>query len=95
MTDELTKKCQTYSKQVHYYSNAEGYFFPMIDDRPLTLGNIYKNFRKFLWKAGISHAGRGSGPRIHDFSYPNLNKIQTFQINPDSMPIPLKKGLDF
>ena len=78
MTDELTKKCQIFSKQVHFYSNEEGYFFPMIDDRPLTLGNIYKNFRKFLWKAGISHGGRGSGPRIHDFSYPNLNKIQTF-----------------
>jgi len=69
MTDELTKKCQTYSKQVHYYSNAEGYFFPMINDRPLTLGNIYKNYRKFLWKAGISHGGRGSGPRIHDFRH--------------------------
>ena len=69
MTDELTKKCQIFSKQVHFYSNEEGYFFPMIDDRPLTLGNIYKNFRKFLWKAGISHGGRGSGPRIHDFRH--------------------------
>ena len=69
MTDELTKRCQIYSKQVHCYSNAEGYFFPMIDDRPLTLGNIYKNFRKFLWKASISHGGRGSGPRIHDFRH--------------------------
>lgn len=69
MTDELTKRCQIYSKQVHCYSNSEGYFFPMIDGRPLTLGNIYKNFRKFLWKAGISHGGRGSGPRIHDFRH--------------------------
>ena len=78
MTDELTKKCQAYSKQVHCSSNVEGYFFPMTNDRPLTSGNIYKNFRKFLWKAGISHGGRGLGPRIHDFSYPHLNKIQTF-----------------
>ncbi len=69
MTDELTKKCQIYSKQVHRFSNPEGYFFPMIDDNPLTHGNIYKNFRKFLWKAGISHGGRGSGPRIHDFRH--------------------------
>jgi len=69
MTDELTGKCQIYSKQIHCYSNAEGYFFPMTDDRPLTLGNIYKNFRKFLWKAGISHGGRGYGPRIHDFRH--------------------------
>jgi len=69
MTDEFTEICQAYSKQVHYYSNAEGYFFPMIDDKPLTHYNIYKNFRKFLWKAGISHGGRGSGPRIHDFRH--------------------------
>ncbi|MBN2853228.1 MAG: tyrosine-type recombinase/integrase [Clostridia bacterium] len=69
MTDELTKKCQIYSKQVHRSSNPEGYFFPMIDDKPLTHGNIYKNFRKFLWKAGISHGGKGIGPRIHDFRH--------------------------
>jgi integrase len=69
MTDELTKRCQTYAKQVHGSSNPEGYFFPMIDDKPITLGNIYKNFRKFLWKAGISHGGRGLGPRIHDFRH--------------------------
>jgi integrase len=69
MTDELTRRCQAYSKQIHRYSNPEGYFFPMIDDKPLTHNNIYKNFRKFLWKAGISHGGRGSGPRIHDFRF--------------------------
>jgi len=69
MTDELTKKCQTYSKQIHCPSNAEEYFFPMASGKPLTNGNIYKNFRKFLWKAGISHGGRGFGPRIHDFRH--------------------------
>ena len=69
MTDELTEICQAYSKKVHSSSNPEGYFFPMIDDKPLTHYNIYKNFRKFLWKAGISHGGRGSGPRIHDFRH--------------------------
>lgn len=69
MTDELTKKCQTYSNQVHLYSDAERYYFPLIDNKPMTIGNVYKNFRKFLWRAGISHSGRGSGPRIHDFRH--------------------------
>ena len=69
MTDELTKKCNIYSKQVHLYSDAERYFFPLIDNNPMTIGNVYKNFRKFLWRAGISHGGRGSGPRIHDFRH--------------------------
>lgn len=33
----------------------------------MTLGNIYKNFRRFLWKAGIPHTG--DGPRVHDFRH--------------------------
>lgn len=33
----------------------------------LTLGNIYKNFRRYLEGAGISHTGRG--PRVHDFRH--------------------------
>jgi integrase len=69
MTDELTEMCRKYSQQVHCYSSAVPYFFPMTGDKPLTHGNIYKNFREFLWKAGISHGGRGSGPRIHDFRH--------------------------
>ena len=35
----------------------------------MTLGNLYKNFRRFLWRARISHGGMGKGPRIHDFRH--------------------------
>lgn len=35
----------------------------------MTLSNVYHNFRRFLWKAGISHGGKGYGPRIHDFRH--------------------------
>jgi integrase/recombinase XerD len=76
MSDFLTTCCLNYFKQAHPYPNEESYFFPGINGKPVTLGNLYKNFRRFLWRAGISH--RGKGPRIHDFRYPNLNKIQTF-----------------
>lgn len=69
MTDGLTKICQIYSKKVHLYSDVEQYYFPLINNDPMTIGNIYKNFRKFLWRAGISHGGRGSGPRIHDLRH--------------------------
>ena len=41
---------------------------------PLTLGNIYKNFRRFLWQARISHGGPGRGPRVHDLRH-------TFAVN--------------
>ena len=46
------------------------WFFPGSQaGQPLTLGNIYKNFRRFLWQARISHGGPGHGPRVHDLRH--------------------------
>jgi len=51
------------------------WFFPgSRPDQPLTLGNVYHNFRRFLWQARISHGGRGHGPRVHDLRH-------TFAVN--------------
>lgn len=69
MTDELTKRCRSYSKQVHPHSDVGQYYFPIKNNTPMSIVNIYKNFRKFLFRAGISHGGRGAGPRIHDFRH--------------------------
>ena len=38
------------------------WFFPGRHGLPLTLGNIYKNFRRFLWQARIPHGGPGPRP---------------------------------
>lgn len=69
MSDELTERCRRYSCQVHMLSKETDYFFPGIAGKPMTIGNVYHNFRRFLWKAGISHGGRGKGPRVHDFRH--------------------------
>jgi integrase len=45
------------------------WFFPGSPGQPLTLGNIEKNFRRFLWQARIPHGGRGHGPRVHDLRH--------------------------
>ena len=45
------------------------WFFPGTAGRPLTIGNIDKNFRRFLWQARIPHGGRGHGPRVHDLRH--------------------------
>ncbi|MDQ1305205.1 MAG: hypothetical protein QG671_1036 [Actinomycetota bacterium] len=45
------------------------WFFPGRAGLPLTLGNIEKNFRRFLWQARIPHGGRGHGPRVHDLRH--------------------------
>ena len=39
----------------------------MYPGKAMSLGNIYKNFRRYLERAGISHTGRG--PRVHDFRH--------------------------
>lgn len=67
MSASLTERCRHYSKMAHTYPDAEDYFFPALNGKPMTAGNVYKNFRRFLWRTGISHGGRGRGPRIHDF----------------------------
>jgi len=69
MSDSLAERCRHYSKEVHPFSPSGDYFFPAPGSKPMTIGNVYKNFRKFLWQAGISHNGRGYGPRVHDFRH--------------------------
>jgi len=44
-------------------------FFPAPDGGPFSLRTVYGLFRKLLLKCGIPHAGRGKGPRIHDFRH--------------------------
>jgi integrase/recombinase XerD len=45
------------------------WFFPGRTGQPLTIANIDKNFRRFLWQARIPHGGRGHGPRVHDLRH--------------------------
>ena len=77
MTEELLERCLDYAQLVHRNSEPEALFFVGRPGYPLGGGNVYKNFRRFLWQAGISHGGWGKGPRVHDFRHPNLNKIPT------------------
>jgi integrase/recombinase XerD len=57
-----------YHAQVAGRSGGD-WFFPGTAGRPLTLGNVDKNFRRFLWQARISHGGRGHGVRVHDLRH--------------------------
>jgi integrase/recombinase XerD len=44
-------------------------FFPGPNGGPFALRTVYTLFRELLLKCGIPHAGRGKGPRIHDFRH--------------------------
>lgn len=69
MSGTLAKRCQDHASSVHHFTAENAYFFPALGGRPMTLQNIYHNFRRFLWHAGISHGGRGKGPQIRDFRH--------------------------
>lgn len=69
MSNELTERCRNYSANVHALSKEIDWFFPGLNGKPMTIGNVYHNFRRFLWRAGISHGGRGTGPRVQDFRH--------------------------
>jgi integrase/recombinase XerD len=43
--------------------------FPGPSGGPFSLRTVYTVFRKLLLHCGIPHAGRGKGPRIHDYRH--------------------------
>lgn len=69
MSNPLIERCRNYAEQVHGPDSPHMYFFPAPDDGMISEMNIYSNFRRFLHKAGISHGGKGKGPRIYDFRH--------------------------
>ena len=44
-------------------------FFPGPNGHPFALRTVYTLFREMLLQCGIPHAGRGKGPRIHDYRH--------------------------
>lgn len=64
----MRARLRDYAEAVHPFPDAHAFFFPgAASSKPMTLQNVYKNFRRFLWRAGISHSG--DGPRVHDFRH--------------------------
>jgi integrase len=74
----LRVRLAAYHAQVPRRSGGD-WFFPGTAGGPLTLGNLEKNFRRFLWQARISHGGRGHGPRVHDLRHTfAVNNLRTW-----------------
>jgi len=63
----LVSKCIELKNKIHLTSPDDEYFFMIRPGQAMPLVNVYKNFRRYLEKAGISHTGRG--PRVHDFRH--------------------------
>ena len=49
--------------------NSAGFFFPSEIKGHYSIQAVYELFRQSLHQCGISHGGRGKGPRIHDLRH--------------------------
>lgn len=58
-----------YCKVMHPLYNPEDFLFVGITRELCSHHSIYLRFRELLVQAGIPHAGRGYGPRIHDIRH--------------------------
>lgn len=74
VSQEMLERLRNFHQSVHFLSQPGDWFFPGYQGKPMTLGNVEKNLRKFLWQARISHGGRGKVPRVHDLRH-------TFAVN--------------
>ena len=65
----LVDRCRVYREEIHPVGQPEDIFFPSPQGGRYSERVIYAYFRRFLLEAGISHGGRGKGPRVHDLRH--------------------------
>jgi integrase len=71
LSRSLIERSRDYAEKMRGYLawNDSTYFFPNNIGNKYDCSAMYHFFRDYLWRAGISHGGRGKGPRIHDFRF--------------------------
>lgn len=65
----LKEACEKYMLAMPILTNPNTPFFPNRYGQEIGVRGIYFQYRKLLWLAGISHGGRGNGPRLHDMRH--------------------------
>ena len=69
LSDTLKEVLEQYVRQHRQNAMKNEFFFIKQNGQQCTCNSIYKNFRKILFNAGISHGGKGNGPRVHDLRH--------------------------
>jgi len=71
MAASLVERCRVYKKKCQVFRSFDStpWFFPNKHGVAYSSGTVYKLFRRALPIAGISHGGRGKGPRLHDLRH--------------------------
>jgi integrase/recombinase XerD len=71
MAASLVERCRLYKTKCQVFRNFDftPWFFPNKHGMPYSSRTAYDLFRKTLSIAGISHGGKGKGPRLHDLRH--------------------------
>ena len=69
VSESMLNILKDYCKVMHPLYIPEDFLFVGITREPCSHHNIYLRFRELLVQAGIPHAGRGYGLRIHDIRH--------------------------
>jgi integrase len=89
LAPDLVRRLQVYREALTRAIKARPasvYFFPRSQGKqPLSRGTLYRSFRRTLRLAGISHLGRGQGPRLHDLrhSFAVLRLLRWYETGAD------------
>ena len=68
LSDSVREACESYAEHIWWEKDTE-YFFMAPDRTRISPMTIYQRYRRYLVGAGISHGGKGHGPRLHDLRH--------------------------
>lgn len=66
---ELSQRLHSYTTAMHFFPDPNTILFPNARNNAHQTRKVYEIFREVLWQAGISHGGKGKGPRLHDLRH--------------------------
>lgn len=69
LSTSMLSVCKRYAQRMDYVFKETEFFFPSPDNGQYAECTVYSRYRDILFAAGISHNGRGKGPRLHDFRH--------------------------
>jgi integrase len=69
ISGSLAAVCNLYQQRYLRGFSSGNYFFPQRNKSRYAADTLYRWFRKIICKAGISHGGKGLGPRVHDLRH--------------------------
>lgn len=69
LSDSVKEACISYADKIWWEKDSD-FFFPAPDKTMLSPMTVYQRYRRYLEVAGISHGGKGQGPRLHDIRHP-------------------------